>query len=93
MSIAQINYMNENKVAIFAVCNCIGNPGPTGVGAVILENGQNKHAIKLAKAVSNKSKNNHGEVEALLLGLKYITSLPTPGPSIMSIYLVTVLLQ
>ena len=63
-------------MSIFTNSSCIRNPSPTGAGAAILKNGLNKAAIKLAKAVSNNSKNYYGEVEALLLGLKYITSLP-----------------
>ena len=34
---AQLSDMNENTVAIFLDGSCIGNSGPTGVGAVILK--------------------------------------------------------
>ena len=67
-----------NTVAIFINGSYIGNLGPTGAGAVVLKNGLNKPAMKLAEAVSNNSTSYYGEVEALFLGLKYITSLPTP---------------
>ena len=70
--------MNKNIVAIFSDGSCMGNPGPTEARAVILKNDLNKPTIELAKAVSNNSTNYHSEVEAPLLGLKYITSLPTP---------------
>ena len=70
--------MNEDTVAIFLDDSCIGNPGPTGAAGVILKNGLNKPGIELAKAVSDNSTNYNGEVETPFLGLKYITSLPTP---------------
>ena len=44
---AQISDTNENTVAIFTDGSCIGNPGPTGAGAVIFKNVLNKPAIKL----------------------------------------------
>ena len=71
--------MNKNIVAIFSDGSCMGNPGPTEARAVILKNDLNKPTIELAKTVSNNSTNYHSEVEAPLLGLKYITSLPTPS--------------
>ena len=58
---AQISDMNKNTVAIFTDGSCIGNPGPTGAGVVILKNGFNKPTIKPAKTVSNNSTNYHGE--------------------------------
>ena len=84
--------MNENTEAIFTEGSCIGNPGPTGAGAVNFKNDLNKTAIKLAKTVSNNSKNCHGEVELLLLGLKHIKSFPTPWSFNNAPYLVTALL-
>ena len=65
-------------MAIFTIGSCLGNPGATGVGAVIFKNGLNKPAIKLTKAVLNSCKTYHGE--ALFLALKYIKSLSTPHP-------------
>ena len=69
----------EKKINKIAYVNTqIGAGTPTEAGTIIFKNRIKKPSIKLAKAVSNNSTNYHGEVEALLLHLKYITSLPTP---------------
>lgn len=70
-----LNDMRSSTISIFSSSgSSLRNPGPTGTGAVILRAGINKPPIKLAKVVSSNSTNDHGEVDAILLALKYILS-------------------
>ena len=70
-----LNDMRSSTISIFSSSgSSLRNPGPTGTGAVILRAAINKPPIKLAKVVSSNSTNDHGEVDAILLALKYILS-------------------
>ena len=69
-----LNDMKDSTIAIFTDDSGLINPGPTGAMAVIFSAGMNKPSIKLAKAVSSNCTNYHGEIDTILLALKYILS-------------------
>ena len=66
--------MRSSTISIFICGSSLINPGPTGTGAITLTAGMNKPPIKLAKAVSSNSTNDHVQVDAIPLTLKHILS-------------------
>ena len=53
--------------------SAIGNPGPTGAGAVVYQNGLTSIPTMLASAVSSQSNNVHGEIFAIKLACSNIS--------------------
>ena len=68
----QIQKFPNNTIVIFTDGSCQNNPGPTGAGLLVFKDRINNPPIKFAKAVSKLSMNYHGQLEAILLSLKYI---------------------
>ena len=75
----QIQNFPNDTIVIFTDGSCQNNPGPTGVGSLVFKDGINNPLIKFAKAVSKFSMNYHGELEAILLSLKYIRTINLIG--------------
>ena len=75
----QIQNFPNDTIVIFTDGSCQNNPGPTGVGSLVFKDGINNPLIKFAKAVSKFSMNYHGELEAILLSLKYIRTINLVG--------------
>ena len=71
----QIKKFPNDTIVIFTDRSCANNPGPTGAGSLIFKDGINNPPIKFAKAVSKFSTNYHGELEAILLSLKYLRTI------------------
>ena len=55
--------------------SALGNPGPTGAGAVVYLKGYNSSPILLKKGVSPLSNNYTGELVGILIALKFMVSL------------------
>ena len=70
----QIKKFPNDTIVIFTDGSCANNPGPTGAGSLIFKDRINNPPIKFAKAVS-KLLNYHGELEAILLSLKYLRTI------------------
>ena len=75
----QIQNFPNDTIVIFTDGSCQNNPGPTGVGSLVFKDRINNPLIKFAKAVSKFSMNYHGELEAILLSLKYIRTINLIG--------------
>ena len=71
----QIKKFPNDTIVIFTDGSCANNPGPTGARSLIFKDGINNPPIKFAKAVSKFSTNYHGELEAILLSLKYLRTI------------------
>ena len=71
----QIKKFPNDTIVIFTDGSCANNPGPTGAGSLIFKDGINNLPIKFVKAVSKFSTNYHGELEAILLSLKYLRTI------------------
>ena len=70
----QIKKFPNDTIVIFTDGSCANNPGPTGAGSLIFKDRINNPPIKFTKAVS-KLLNYHGELEAILLSLKYLRTI------------------
>ena len=55
----------KNNIIAFTDGSSLGNPGPTGCGAVIQLNESHSTPIKLAKAIHKNSNNFEGELQAI----------------------------
>ena len=75
----QIQNFPNDTIVIFTDGSCQNNPGPTGVGSLVFKDRINNPLIKFAKAVSKFSMKYHGELEAILLSLKYIRTINLIG--------------
>ena len=75
----QIQKFPNDTIIIFTDGSCQNNPGPTGAGSLVFKDGINNPPIKFGKAVSKLSTNYHGELEAILLSLKYIRTINLIG--------------
>ena len=75
----QIQKFPNDTIIIFTDGSCQNNPGPTGAGSLVFKDGINNPPIKFGKAVSKFSTNYHGELEAILLSLKYIRTINLIG--------------
>ena len=75
----QIQKFPNDTIVIFADGSCQNNRGPTGAGSLVFKDGIDNPPIKSAKAVSKFSTNYHGELETILLSLKYIRTINLIG--------------
>ena len=75
----QILKFQNDTIVIFTDGSCQNNPSPTGAGSLVFKDGINNPPIKFGNAVSKFSTNYHGELEAILLSLKYIRTINLIG--------------
>ena len=75
----QIQKFPNDTIVIFTDGSCQNNRGPTGAGSLVFKDGIDNPPIKSAKAVSKFSTNYHGELETILLSLKYIRTINLIG--------------
>ena len=59
-----LSQMKENEVVTFMDGSALGNPRPTGAGAVVYRNGYQSSPILLKKGISPLSNNYTGELVA-----------------------------
>ena len=70
-----LGQIDENETVAFTNGSALGNPGPTGVGAVVYLKGYNSSPLLLKKGVSPLSNNYTGELVGILIALKFMVSL------------------
>ena len=70
-----LKQIEENEVVIFTDGSALGNPGPTGAGAVVYLNGYQSSPILLKKGVSPLSNNYTGELVGIQIALEFIIGL------------------
>lgn len=63
--------MQNKKIEIYTDGSCLGNPGPGGWGAIILEDGVDKPIDKISGNESDTT-NNRMEMTAVIEALRYI---------------------
>lgn len=68
---------NESKIIIYTDGGCIGNPGPGGYGAVVLQNGERRELSSGFRLTTN----NRMELMAAIAGLK-----STPDTAVVTLY-------
>jgi len=68
----QISSLQGEEILVFTDGSTLGNPGPTGAGAVVYLEGYNTTPILLKRSVSSFSNNYAGEVEAIDLALNFL---------------------
>ena len=69
----QLCKLNDPKhIVAFTDGSALGNPGPTGSGAVVYHTGLSSEPTPLASAVSKQSNNVHGEIFAIKLACSNI---------------------
>ena len=66
---------DSSNIVAFTDGSALGNPGPTGAGAVIYRNGMSSIPTKLASGVSKLSNNVHGEIFAIKLACSNIATI------------------
>ena len=66
---------DSSNIVAFTDGSALGNPGPTGAGAVIYGNGMSSIPTKLASGVSKLSNNVHGEIFAIKLACSNIATI------------------
>lgn len=67
--------LDSNEILIFTDGSALGNPGPTGAGAVIYLGGYHSTPIMLKQSVSPMSNNFTGELVGIQLALEFLTEL------------------
>ena len=72
----QLDAAKDSTIA-FTDGSALGNPGPTGSGAVIHMRGLQSTPIKLAKAVHSNSNSFEGELHAIEMATKLISEKPS----------------
>ena len=70
-----LGQIDENETVAFTDGSALGNPGPTGAGAVVYLKGYNSSPILLKKGVSPLSNNYTGELVGILIALEFMVSL------------------
>ena len=70
-----LNRCSNNEIIIFTDGSTIGNPGPTGAGAVIYLNGYMCSPILLKQGVAKISNNYTGELVGIEIGLNFVDDL------------------
>ena len=64
----QLEFLQDHSnIVAFTDGSTIGNPGPTGAGAVVYQNGLTSIPTVLASAVSSQNNSVHGEIFAIKL--------------------------
>ena len=64
--------VEEDCVAVFTDGSALGNPGPTGAGAVIYMNGLQSDPISIKKGICSNGNNFLGEIVGIELAFKYL---------------------
>ena len=75
------NLKDISNIVAFTDGSALGNPGPTGAGAVIYHNGMSSIPTKLASGVSKLSNNVHGEIFAIKLACSNIAMIVKKRPT------------
>ena len=70
-----LKQIEENEAVIFTDGSALGNPGPTGAGAVVYLNGYQSSPILLKKGVSPLSNNYTGELVGIQIALEFMIGL------------------
>ena len=70
-----LSQIKENEVVTFMDGSALGNPGPTGAGAVVYLNGYQSSPILLKKGVSPLSNNYTGELVGIQIALEFMIGL------------------
>ena len=70
-----LNQSTDQDVLLFTDGSALGNPGPTGDGAVAYIDGYNSSPILLKKGVSPISNNYTGELDGIQIGLEFLSEL------------------
>ena len=64
---------DDRDVLLFTDGSALGNPGPTGAGAVVYLNGYQSVPALLKKSVSLKSNNYTGELVGIQIALEFLS--------------------
>ena len=70
-----LSQSTDQDVLLFTDCSALGNPGPTGAGAVAYIDGYKSSPVLLKKGVSPISNNYTGELVGIQIGLEFISEL------------------
>ena len=70
-----LNQSTDQDVLLFTDGSALGNPGPTGAGAVAYIDGYKSSPILLKKGVSPISNNYTGELVGIQIGLEFLSEL------------------
>ncbi|MEW8546767.1 MAG: reverse transcriptase domain-containing protein [Candidatus Thiodiazotropha sp.] len=70
-----LQQISHEEIVIFTDGSALGNPGPTGAGAVVYLDGYQSSPILLKKGVSPMSNNYTGELVGIQIALEFITDL------------------
>ena len=70
-----LNKCTDREVLLFTDGSALGNPGPTGAGAVAYVDGYNCSPVLMKKCVSPLSNNNTGELVGIQIGLEFPSEL------------------
>ena len=70
-----LSQIKENEVVIFTDGSALGNPGPTGAGALVYLNGYQSSPILLKKGISPLSNNYTGELVDIQIDLDFMIGL------------------
>ena len=71
----KLNQIKEDEIVIFTDGSALGNPGPTGAGAVIYMNGYHTSPILLKRGVGPMNNNYTGELVGIQIALKFMVDL------------------
>ena len=70
-----LNQSTDREVLLFTDGSALGNPGPTGAGAVAYVDGYKCSFVLLKKGVSPLSNNYTGELVGIQIGLEFLSEL------------------
>ena len=70
-----LNQFTDREVLLFTDGSALGNPGPTGAGAVAYVDGYKCSPVLLKKSVSPLSNNYTGELVGIQIGLEFLSEL------------------
>ena len=70
-----LNQSTDREVLLFTDGSALGNPGPTGAGAVAYVDGYKCSPVLLKKGVSPLSNNYTGELVGIQIGLEFLSEL------------------
>ena len=72
-----MTHFSNQEVLLFTDGSALGNPGPTGSGAVAYVDGYNSSPVLLKKGVSPPGNNYTGELVGIQIGLEFLADLDT----------------
>ena len=81
-----LEQIDDNDIVAFTNCSALGNPGPTGAGAVVYLKGYYSSPILLKKGVSPLSNNYTGKLVGIQIALEFMVSLEEQKNSLRTEY-------